>query len=233
MFSFFKKNKERDGDSPALASSGSSTSSTSLNTTEMFTKTVSVVLSALDAKGAYTKGRSGRITYYAVKVAEQIGLSEEEVAKIEMASMLHDLGMNDVPDEILYKEGKLTQDEYDLIKQHVLLGIKPLINIDVLKPIIPIIMHHHEHWDGSGYPDNMKGERIPIGSRIILLVDAYDAMVSDRAYRGAKTHEEAVAEIKKCAGKQFDPNLTNVFDNICYDPLMGIETLEPDEYVLE
>ena len=181
---------------------------------ELFSGTIRAIIEALDAKDSYTLGRSRRVTYYSVKLANEIHLSSAEVGRIELAGLLHDIGMIGISDDVLFKTEKLTEEEFQEIKSHVDHGVKILEDIKQLKDVIHIIKYHHEHFDGNGYPYGIKGEDIPVASRIIAIADAYDGMVSNRAYRQAMKPEEAMQVIENLAGKQFDPNLVQVFKKI-------------------
>ena len=178
---------------------------------DLFSGTIKAIMEALDAKDSYTMGRSRRVTYYSLQIAKKINLPEDECGKLELAGLLHDIGMIGVCDDILYKMEKLTQDEYNEIKKHVDYGVKILDDIKQLSDVVNIIRHHHEYYDGNGYPAGLKGEDIPLCSRIIAITDAFDGMVSNRAYRNALSDEEACENIKQNAGKQFDPKLVDVF----------------------
>lgn len=178
---------------------------------ELFSGTIKAIMEALDAKDAYTSGRSKRITYCATKIAQQLGLTTIDTGKIELAGMLHDIGMIGVSDEILYKMESLTQEEYDEIKRHITYSVKILEDIKQLKDVVEIIKCHHENYDGTGYPDGMCGENIPMGSRIIAVADSFDSIVSDRIYRRKTNYEEALQEIEKNSGTQFDPIVVRAF----------------------
>ena len=181
---------------------------------ELFTGTIKAIMEALDAKDSYTLGRSRRVTYYSLKLAEKMGLSPVEHGRIELAGLLHDIGMIGVSDDVLLKTERLSEDEFNEIKSHVNHGVRILEDIKQLKDVITIIKYHHEHFDGNGYPYGIKGEDIPISSRIIAIADAYDGMVSNRAYRQAMQPEEALNVLENLAGKQFDPQLVQAFKEI-------------------
>lgn len=180
---------------------------------ELFSGTIKAIMEALDAKDSYTSGRSRRITYYSIQIAKQLGLSTIDIGKVELAGMLHDIGMIGVSDEILYKVDSLTQEEYDEIKKHITYSVKILEDIKQLKDVVEIIKYHHEKYDGTGYPFGIKGEDIPIGSRIIAIADAFDSIISNRIYRNQTSHEQALEEIKKGAGTQFDPVVVKAFED--------------------
>lgn len=193
---------------------------------ELFSGTIRAIIEALDAKDSYTLGRSRRVTYYSLKLAEKLGLSDAEHGRIELAGLLHDIGMIGVSDDVLFKTERLTEDEFREIKSHVDHGVRILEDIKQLKEVINIIKYHHEHFDGNGYPYGIKGEEIPLSSRIIAIADAYDGMISNRAYRQAMTPEEAVSVLEHLAGKQFDPALVSVFKEVLPEMLDEINAFE-------
>ncbi len=166
---------------------------------------------AIDAKSSWTKGHSERVAYYAEKIGHAIGLDEDDIEKLIIASLLHDIGKIGTYDTILEKPDKLTDEEFQLIKMHPLKGVEILGPIDGFSDILPIIRHHHERWDGKGYPDGLKGEEIPLLSRIISVVDSFDSMTSERPYRPSPGIQYAISEFKRCAGAQFDPEIVEVF----------------------
>jgi HD-GYP domain-containing protein (c-di-GMP phosphodiesterase class II) len=138
-----------------------------------------------------------------------LGLAAEQVERIAHAALLHDVGKLAVPDEILHKRGALTPQEWTVVAEHPVAGERILQRIPDLAVIAPVVRHEHEHWDGTGYPDRLRERKIPIGSRIILACDAYHAMLTDRPYRAALTPEQAMAELRRGAGKQFDPDVVD------------------------
>ena len=193
---------------------------------ELFAGTITAIVEALDAKDSYTLGRSRRVTFYAVKIAKALHLSETTTGKIELAGLLHDIGMIGVSDDILSKVEKLTQEEYDEIKKHVVHSVRILDDIKQLADVVEIIKYHHEFYDGNGYPYGKKGEEIPIGSRIISVADAFDSMVTPKAYRNQVSPQEAISHIKTFAGKQFDPVVVETFEQILPETLREIKDLE-------
>jgi putative nucleotidyltransferase with HDIG domain len=172
-----------------------------------YLETVEALRLTVEAKDAYTRGHSDRVAYYSRALAKEIGLSEEEQKRIYIGGLFHDIGKIGVPDEILKKAGKLTDDEYSEIKNHPLIGNQIISATSVFEDICPIVKHHHERYDGRGYPGNLKGKDIPLYARISALGDAFDAMTSDRNYRPRLTLQEALLEIQKNCGTQFDPEL--------------------------
>ena len=181
------------------------------NLEELFIGTVKSLSSAIDAKSRWTAGHSERVTRYAMQIGKEIGLSEKELKNLELAGLLHDIGKIGTIEAVLDKAGKLTNDEIKLIRQHTIKGAEILSPIKQLKEIIPAVKYHQEFYDGSGYPDGLKGEAIPLFARIIGAADAVDAMSADRPYRKGKSMDVVVEELKRCSGTQFDPKVADVF----------------------
>lgn len=181
---------------------------------ELFGGTIKAIIEALDAKDSYTSGRSRRVTFYSSKIAQALHLPKSDIGKIELAGLLHDIGMIGVAEDILNKSEKLTDEEFDEIKKHVYHSVKILEDIKQLNDVIELIKYHHEHFDGNGYPYKLKGDEIPIGSRIIAITDAFDGIVSNRAYRPALTNDQAIAMLEEKSGTQFDAELLNLFKRI-------------------
>ncbi|MCC7351858.1 MAG: HD-GYP domain-containing protein [Phycisphaerales bacterium] len=167
--------------------------------------------SAVDAKDAYTCGHSERVALLSRHLARQIQLPEAEIERIYMAGLLHDVGKIGVPENVLQKTGRLTAEEFEQMKRHPQIGARILRDIKQIEDIIPGVLHHHERYDGRGYPAALAGERIPLMGRIICLADCFDAMTSNRTYRKALPLEVALTEIRRCSGTQFDPRLTESF----------------------
>jgi diguanylate cyclase (GGDEF)-like protein/putative nucleotidyltransferase with HDIG domain len=172
---------------------------------------IRTLAATVDAKDSYTHGHSERVAGYARAIALALGLPQLEVETIELAGLLHDIGKIGVPDAILQKPGRLDPDERTLIEQHADLGARILSDNPALMPLVPLVRHHHERWDGRGYPSGLKGEEIPIGAAIICVADTFDTMTTDRPYRRAPGLEEARAEIAKCSGGQFAPHVVEAF----------------------
>ncbi len=166
---------------------------------------VQALAAAIEERDNYTQEHSERVVHYARGVAMMLGLPNDEVEKIAHAALLHDVGKLAIPAEILEKTGPLTREEWEVMAEHPVVGERILMRTKDLSGLAPIVRHEHEHWDGSGYPDGLKGHRIPLGSRIILACDAYIAMTASRPYRPAMTAEQAVAELRRSAGTKFDP----------------------------
>jgi diguanylate cyclase (GGDEF)-like protein/putative nucleotidyltransferase with HDIG domain len=163
---------------------------------------------AVDARDVYTGSHSQRVADLAARTARRLGLPEEEVELTRLAASLHDLGKLAIPEEILRKPGPLTDPERMVLERHPQIGFRMLESLGV-DPVADWVLHHHERWDGSGYPDGLPGDEIPLGARIIFVADAYDAMTSERVYRRRVDPEQAIAELRRCAGSQFDPGIVN------------------------
>jgi putative nucleotidyltransferase with HDIG domain len=165
----------------------------------------------MDARDTYTSGHSERISQWAEAVARELGCGEGEIQDIRWGALLHDIGKIGVPDAILRKPGQLTGQEWVVMRKHPVIGEEILIPIGRMRGVAGLVRHHQEMWDGSGYPDGLKGEEIPLGARILAVCDAYSAITDDRPYQKARTHAEAVTELHRCAGTQFDPRVVEGF----------------------
>ena len=169
---------------------------------------VDVFLMALGARDAYTKEHSNRLSFLAREIGRELKLPPVEIKKIVLAAKLHDIGKIGISDAILLKPSKLTDEEFDKIKKHPVIGFDMLKNLSIFSHISDYILYHHEKFDGSGYPEKISGDDIPFGARIISIVDAIDAILTKRSYKEPKPVEYAVQELKKNAGTQFDPMIT-------------------------
>jgi putative nucleotidyltransferase with HDIG domain len=178
-----------------------------------YVQTIRALAEAVDAKDAYTRGHSERVGVYASKIAREMNFAKDFIERVYIAGLLHDVGKIGVRDAVITKPDRLTPEEYLEIKQHPEIGARILEPVDFLKDVAPCVRHHHEWYDGSsrGYPDQLRGDQIPLPSRIILVADTVEAMTSDRPYRKALTLEAVVSEIHKYSGSQFDPNVTKSF----------------------
>jgi diguanylate cyclase (GGDEF)-like protein len=180
---------------------------------------VQALAAAIEERDNYTHEHSEEVVHLARGVAMLLGLQTEQVERIAHAALLHDVGKLAVPNEILHKPGPLTPDEWELMADHPVAGERILLRIPDLTAIAPVVRHEHEHWDGSGYPDQLKGRLIPIGSRIILACDAYHAMIADRPYRDAMSPDEAAEELRRGSGTQFDPDVVEaLLDLLGHEP---------------
>jgi putative nucleotidyltransferase with HDIG domain len=173
--------------------------------------TVQSLVYTLEAKDKHTEGHSKRVALLAILLAKRLGYSDEEVEKLRLAGILHDIGKIGVREACLNKAGTLNDEEYDEIKEHPLISERILKPIEELREIIPHIKHHHERYDGRGYPCGLQGTEIPVDARILAMADSYDAMTTNRPYRSALSADEAMEEMKLNAGRQFDPQLVSVF----------------------
>jgi len=165
---------------------------------------------AVEAKDPHTKGHSQAVSRWAAQIAMQMRLSEAEIEEIRLAGIVHDIGKIHVPEPLLFKPAPLTAEEFGIMKSHAAWGAKILEPLKVTA-IERIVRHHHERYDGRGYPDHLMGEEIPLGARIVAVAEAFDNMVSDVPYRRARTVEDAVAELRRCSGTQFDPKVATAF----------------------
>ncbi|MGH2969703.1 MAG: HD domain-containing phosphohydrolase, partial [Solirubrobacteraceae bacterium] len=168
---------------------------------------VQALAAAIEERDSYTREHSDQVVHLARGVAMILGLPTSKVERIAHAALLHDVGKLGVPNEILHKRGPLTDDEWAVMAEHPVAGERILLRIPELASIAPIVRHEHEHWDGTGYPDRLKGRNIPIGSRIILACDAYEAMITPRPYRPAMSRRAAVAELRAGTGVIYDPEV--------------------------
>jgi diguanylate cyclase (GGDEF)-like protein/putative nucleotidyltransferase with HDIG domain len=173
--------------------------------------TVTSLALAIDAKDHYTQGHSLKVAAYAVLLCEALGMNEFETEEVRLGALLHDIGKVGIPENILNKSGPLNAEEWDTMKQHVMFGAKILEPLRAIARIRLIVGHHHEYFDGSGYPDGVRGSEIPLGSRIVAIADAYDTITSDRTYKKGRAPEEAMSELERCAGSQFDAELVHLF----------------------
>lgn len=178
---------------------------------EAYMGTVKALAAAIDAKDSYTQGHSSQVARYCLMLAEEIALSEDERKAVETAAYLHDIGKIGVRDEVLLKPGRLSLQEMNEIRHHSMISANILAPVPFPWQVTPIVRHHHERWDGSGYPAGLKGHEIPLLARILAVADAFDAMTSRRPYRKRRTFREAIDELKVCAGTHFDPELIGPF----------------------
>jgi putative nucleotidyltransferase with HDIG domain len=174
--------------------------------------TIKTLAKIIDANDSYTRGHCDKVMKYSLQICKRMNLRGQVVNTIRTASLLHDIGKVGVDLSIIRKEGKLTEDDWKKIRMHPDIGAKIISQVGFLNDTVPIIKYHHERFAGGGYPDSArKGEKIPLGSRIIAVADAYDAMTSERPYRKAMSRGEAVAELRRCSGTQFDPVVVDAF----------------------
>ena len=164
----------------------------------------------VDAKDRYTKGHSTRVAEYSREIAKRAGMSDREVNKVYYMALLHDVGKISIPDYIINRPGRISEEEYEIVKNHTLSGSEILRNIKEMPDIYKGALYHHERWDGTGYPHQLKGEEIPVEARIIAVADSYDAMTSFRHYRDTLSQVRVRTEIMKNRGTQFDPHFADI-----------------------
>lgn len=169
------------------------------------------LVSLIDLRDRYTGGHSQRVAKYVRSIALQMCLPDDETEVTVFAASLHDIGKIGVPDHTLLKPGKLTEEEFGWIRKHPEWGWMAIRNVKGFENAALLVLHHHERLDGHGYPSRLRGAEIPLGSRLIAVADSYDALTTNRPYRSARSHAEAVAELQRCAGTQFDPRVVNAF----------------------
>lgn len=180
---------------------------------EFLHEIVEVLGTALDAKSQYTCGHSERVAELSLKIAQQMNFTKTEQLRLHISAHLHDIGKIGIPDVILNKVGKLTDKEFEVMKNHTCIGADIVGKISILEPMVDIVRHHHERIDGNGYPDGLKGNEISIGARIVAIADAFDAMTSARSYRAALSVDKAVNELIRCSGTQFDSRIVELCKN--------------------
>jgi len=173
---------------------------------------VRALSNAVEARDAYTGQHAERVAAYGMRIGRAVGLEVDP--QTEFGFLLHDVGKVAVPDSILFKTGKLTAEEYALIERHPVIGSEILREVEFLAEAVQVVRHHHERWDGTGYPDGLRGEEIPLSARVFAVADALDALTTDRPYRPAVGFPEARAEIARGAGTQFDPSVVAAYDTL-------------------
>jgi putative nucleotidyltransferase with HDIG domain len=166
---------------------------------------------AVDARDHYTLEHSGRVSTYAVIIAKHMGLNSELVESIQYGALLHDVGKIGIPDLVLNKPGRLTEAEFGTMKTHSTLGANIVGKIESLVPLVPLVLYHHERFDGRGYPEGLAGKKIPLGARVINVADSFETITSDRVYHRARSFEEGLDEVLRCSGGQFDPEVVEAF----------------------
>ena len=179
--------------------------------------TIEVLRLAVDAKDEYTRGHSDRVAYYSTRIGEQLNLLPDDLEKLRIAGIFHDIGKIGTADDILLKSNSLSEEEYSEVKQHPIKGAMILSAVSMFQDIVPIVRHHHEHFDGTGYPDGIRGKEIELFARIISVADAFDAMMSDRHYRKHLSFEETIMQLKQGSGTQFDNTIVDTFLKLIAD----------------
>lgn len=176
--------------------------------------TIGILRQTVEAKDPYTRGHSDRVSEYSVLIGKKLGLDEKTLHILKIGGLFHDIGKIGIPDSILLKESKLSDEEYSQIKNHPMIGVHMLGDAAIFTDILPIVKHHHERYDGRGYPSQLVGDDIPYVARIATVADTFDAMTSKRSYRDSLPIDVVRAEIERCSGTQFDPNIAKVFLDI-------------------
>jgi HD-GYP domain-containing protein (c-di-GMP phosphodiesterase class II) len=185
---------------------------------DMFMGTLHSLIATIDAKDTYTCGHSERVALLSRQLAEAAGLDASVVERVYLSGLVHDVGKIGVPESVLCKPGRLTAEEFEMIKAHPEIGVRILTDIRQMKDLLPGVLHHHERWDGRGYPHGLAGEKIPLFGRLIALADSFDAMSSNRTYRSAMPQASVLEEIRRCGGAQFDPELARLFVSLDFGP---------------
>lgn len=188
---------------------------------ERATEAMESLAAAVDARDANTAGHSRRVQEIAVTLGRELALDDTELESLSYAALFHDVGKLGVPDSVLLKKGPLDEDERSIVRRHAEEGERIIAHLGFLSNATPAIRHHHEYWDGSGYPDGLRGQEIPIGARILHVSDAFDSMISDRVYRSAMTLTEALAELRKAAGRQFCPTCVAALEKLVANGSLG------------
>ena len=196
---------------------------------QAYLESVQTLRYTVEAKDTYTRGHSDRVSEFSVLIGRKLGLPEEQLKILRIGGLFHDIGKIGIPDSILQKEAKLTDDEYSEIKNHPSIGAHILGAASIFKDIIPIVKHHHERYDGKGYPSGLAGENIPYLARITAVADTFDAMTSKRSYRDALDLQYVKDEFERCKGTQFDPQIAEVFINILNNDFEKIKEIQ-DKY---
>jgi len=178
-------------------------------------ETLEALSRLVEANDPYTSGHSAKVTEIAIKIAQEMGLTDDQLDTLRIAGLLHDLGKVGIPGSVLNKPARLTQAERMMVEAHPALSAEIAERVTAFGDAVPVIRHHHEWYDGNGYPDGLKGEEMPLLARILAVADGFEAMTSERPYRRAWTEEKALAELKKGAGSQWDPNVVEAFVKIC------------------
>ncbi len=200
------------------------------NTNELlenaYLESIETLRYTVEAKDTYTRGHSDRVSEFSVLLGKYAGVSDKDLHTLKIGGLFHDIGKIGVPDNILLKESKLTDDEYSEIKNHPAIGAHILSTASIFKDLLPIVKHHHERYDGNGYPSKLKGEDIPYLARITAIADSFDAMTTRRTYRNSLPLDAVIAEFERCKGTQFDPNLTDIFLDILHNHLDEIKEIQ-------
>ena len=177
---------------------------------------------AIEARDPYARGHSSRVTVFAQAMARRLRLDKERLAVLRLGALLHDVGKLVVPSGVLLKCGPLTEEELRLMRRHPAAGARMLRTLGAPETILPLVLHHHERWDGDGYPTGRRGDDIPLEARVLCIADSFDAMTSTRPYRASWTPDKALEELERCAGTQFDPELVGAFVSAWSEAGLGV-----------
>lgn len=188
-----------------------------------YAKTIYALTATIDVKDQYTFGHSQRVAEYATILASAMGLDKSHLEMVREAALLHDIGKIGIPENILTKKGRLTEEEFDIVKKHVDISVTIIKHLPSYNHVIPAVIGHHERWDGTGYPRGIKGDNIPLTARCLSIADAFDAMTSDRPYRGGLSVEAALSEIRSNMGTQFDPEIARLFIKLAHEGTIKVE----------
>jgi hypothetical protein len=178
---------------------------------------IQALAGAVDARDHYTREHSNRVSLYGVAIARQLKLDEAFIETVQFGGLLHDIGKIGIPDLILNKPGRLTADEFEIMKGHSALGAGLLRRVESLSHLVPLVLYHHERFDGRGYPEGLEGRKIPLGARILNVADSFETITSDRIYHKARSMQEGIEEIRRCSGGQFDPEIVAAFEGVFED----------------
>ncbi len=192
---------------------------------QAYLESIETLRYTVEAKDIYTRGHSERVADFSVLIGKKLGLSEEDLRNLHLGGLFHDIGKIGVPDSILQKDSRLTDDEYSQIKQHPNIGVHILSNASIFRDILPIVEHHHEKYDGTGYPSRLAGENIPYLARITTVADSFDAMTSRRSYRDSLPIEFVIEELERCRGTQFDPKIVDAFLDIVRNDFSSVQEI--------
>lgn len=181
---------------------------------------IQALAGAVDARDHYTREHSNRVSSYGVAIARQMKLDEPFIESVQFGGLLHDIGKIGIPDLILNKPGRLTDEEFQVMKTHCAQGAGLLRRVESLSHLVPLVLYHHERFDGRGYPEGLAGKKIPLGARILNVADSFETITSDRVYHKARTPQEGLEEIRRCSGGQFDPEIVEAFEAV-YGDIVG------------
>ena len=200
---------------------------------DLYVSTVKSLATAIAAKDRYTHAHIQRVQHYALAIAQQLEITGDSLEAIRTGAVLHDIGKLGVPDYVLLKPGRLSPDEYAKMKRHPVIGVDILKPVEFPWPVADVVRHHHERWDGKGYPDGLAGENIPLGARVLSVADVYDALTSERPYREAWPHERATEYLVTEAGAQFDPRIVSAFLQVVDASNAAMQSLEAEQQSAE